>query len=68
VHLAYLMMGSHAESRRVNLTGSRTVFEATLAARRPVRSRWGAVSGQPRPGDEVACARANYSRARRARM
>jgi nucleoside-diphosphate-sugar epimerase len=37
VHLAFLMMGSHAESRRVNLTGSRTVFEAALAARRPAR-------------------------------
>ena len=37
VHLAYLIMGSRQESRRINLTGTRNVFEATVAARRPGR-------------------------------
>ena len=37
VHLAYLIMGSRAESRRVNLTGTRNVFEATVAAPRANR-------------------------------
>ena len=37
VHLAYLIMGSREESRRINLTGTRNVFEATVAAARPER-------------------------------
>jgi UDP-glucose 4-epimerase len=37
VHLAYLIIGSRQETRRINLTGSRTVFEATVAAARPER-------------------------------
>ena len=37
VHLAYLILGSRAESRRVNLTGTRNVFEATVAAERAKR-------------------------------
>lgn len=37
VHLAYLIMGSREESRRTNLAGTRTVFEATVAAPRPSR-------------------------------
>ena len=37
VHLAYLIMGSREESRRTNLTGTRTVLEATVAAQRPRR-------------------------------
>ncbi|MDP9117079.1 MAG: NAD-dependent epimerase/dehydratase family protein [Actinomycetota bacterium] len=37
VHLAYLIMGSRAESRRINLAGTRNVFEATVAAARPRR-------------------------------
>jgi nucleoside-diphosphate-sugar epimerase len=37
VHLAYLIMGSREESRRINLTGTRNVFEATVAASRPHR-------------------------------
>ncbi len=37
VHLAYLIMGSREESRRINLTGTRNVFEATVAAPRPKR-------------------------------
>jgi nucleoside-diphosphate-sugar epimerase len=31
VHLAYLIMGSRQESRRINLAGTRNVFEATAA-------------------------------------
>jgi nucleoside-diphosphate-sugar epimerase len=37
VHLAYLIMGSREESRGINLTGTRNVFEATVAAARPRR-------------------------------
>jgi len=37
VHLAYLIMGSRQESRRINLAGTRNVFEATVGARRPQR-------------------------------
>lgn len=37
VHLAYLIMGSRDESRRINLSGTRNVFEATVAAVRPQR-------------------------------
>ena len=37
VHLAYLILGSRAESRRVNLIGTRNVFEATVAAERASR-------------------------------
>jgi UDP-glucose 4-epimerase len=33
VHLAYLIMGSRAESARINLAGTRNVFEATVAGR-----------------------------------
>ncbi|MGZ4615473.1 MAG: NAD-dependent epimerase/dehydratase family protein [Actinomycetes bacterium] len=37
VHLAFVIMGSRAQSRRVNLAGTRNVFEATVAATRPRR-------------------------------
>ena len=37
VHLAYLIMGSREESRHINLTGTRNVFEATVRAARPRR-------------------------------
>ena len=37
VHLAFLIMGSHAETSRVNLAGARTVFGATVTAPRPTR-------------------------------
>ena len=37
VHLAYLIMGSREESHRINLEGTRNVFEATVAAARPTR-------------------------------
>jgi UDP-glucose 4-epimerase len=32
IHLAFIIMGSASESRKVNLEGSRTVFEAAVAA------------------------------------
>jgi UDP-glucose 4-epimerase len=32
VHLAFIIFGGHAETRRINLEGSRTVFEAAVAA------------------------------------
>lgn len=37
VHLAFLIMGSRAESSRINLAGTRNVFEATVAAAKPNR-------------------------------
>ena len=37
VHLAFVIMGSREESSRVNLAGTRNVFEATVAAERPHR-------------------------------
>jgi len=37
VHLAFIIMGSRAESARINLAGTRNVFEATVAAARPKR-------------------------------
>jgi nucleoside-diphosphate-sugar epimerase len=37
VHLAFIIMGSRDESARINLAGTRNVFEATVAAARPRR-------------------------------
>lgn len=37
VHLAFLIMGSRDESARINLQGTRNVFEATVDAGRPRR-------------------------------
>lgn len=37
IHLAFIIMGSREESARVNLQGTRNVFEATVAAARPQR-------------------------------
>lgn len=37
IHLAFIIMGSRDESARVNLQGTRNVFEATVAAERPRR-------------------------------
>jgi UDP-glucose 4-epimerase len=37
VHLAYLIVGSREESQRINLAGTRNVFEATVSADRPHR-------------------------------
>ncbi|MET0900780.1 MAG: NAD-dependent epimerase/dehydratase family protein, partial [Mycobacterium sp.] len=37
IHLAFIVLGSHEESERVNVAGTRNVFEATVAAPRPTR-------------------------------
>lgn len=37
VHLAFIIMGSRDESARINLAGTRNVFEATVDAARPRR-------------------------------
>ncbi len=37
IHLAFIIMGSREESARINLAGTRNVFEATVAAQRPRR-------------------------------
>jgi UDP-glucose 4-epimerase len=37
VHLAFIVLGSRAESERVNLAGTRSVFEAAVAAERVTR-------------------------------
>jgi nucleoside-diphosphate-sugar epimerase len=37
IHLAFIIMGSREESAKVNLQGTRNVFEATVAAARPKR-------------------------------
>ncbi|WP_375484358.1 NAD-dependent epimerase/dehydratase family protein [uncultured Mycobacterium sp.] len=37
IHLAFTIMGSREESARINLQGTRNVFEATVAAERPRR-------------------------------
>src|SRR6201997_3325367 len=37
IHLAFSIMGSREESARINLAGTRNVFEATVAAQRPRR-------------------------------
>jgi nucleoside-diphosphate-sugar epimerase len=38
VHLAFLILGSHEESRRINLEGSRNVFEAVAASKKAKRA------------------------------
>lgn len=37
IHLAFIIMGSREESARINLQGTRNVFEATVTAKRPRR-------------------------------
>jgi UDP-glucose 4-epimerase len=37
IHLAFIIMGSREESARINLQGTRNVFEATVAGERPRR-------------------------------
>jgi UDP-glucose 4-epimerase len=37
VHLAFIVLGTRAESQRVNVAGTKHVFEATVSARRPRR-------------------------------
>jgi nucleoside-diphosphate-sugar epimerase len=69
VHLAFIIMGSRAESARVNLAGTRNVFEATVSggtasAKRPRRlvytssvAAYGYHSDNPSPITEDAPAR-----------
>lgn len=37
VHLAFIVLGTREESQRINVAGTRNVFEATVAAQRPRR-------------------------------
>ena len=37
IHLAFIIMGSRQDSARINLAGTRNVFEATVSAQRPRR-------------------------------
>lgn len=73
VHLAYVIMGSRGETERINLTGSRVVFEETEAAARPDRlvytssvAAYGYHAGNPAPLTEDVPARGSdehyYSR------
>jgi UDP-glucose 4-epimerase len=64
VHLAFIIMGSREESAKVNLQGTRNVFEATVAAARPKRlvytssvAAYGYHSGNPVPITESVPAR-----------
>lgn len=56
IHLAFIIMGSREECARVNLEGTRNVFEATVAAQRPRRlvytssvAAYGYHADNPRP-------------------
>jgi nucleoside-diphosphate-sugar epimerase len=64
IHLAFIIMGSRDESARVNLEGTRNVFEATVAADRPRRlvytssvAAYGYHSDNPVPLTEDVAAR-----------
>ncbi|OBF62541.1 epimerase [Mycobacterium sp. 852002-51971_SCH5477799-a] len=64
IHLAFIIMGSRDESARVNLEGTRNVFEATAAADRPRRlvytssvAAYGYHSDNPVPLTEDVAAR-----------
>lgn len=64
VHLAFLIMGSRTDSSRINLAGTRNVFEATVRARRPSRlvytssvAAYGYHSDNPTPLPESTPAR-----------
>ncbi len=64
LHLAFIIMGSRDESARVNLEGTRNVFEATVAAERPRRlvytssvAAYGYHSDNPVPLTEDVAAR-----------
>jgi UDP-glucose 4-epimerase len=37
IHLAFIVLGTREESERINVAGTRNVFEATVAAQRPQR-------------------------------
>lgn len=64
VHLAFIIFGDHGDTRRINLDGSRNVFEATVAsgARRLVYTSSVAAYGfhpdNPQPLDEDVAPRA----------
>jgi UDP-glucose 4-epimerase len=73
VHLAFIVLGSNEESERVNLAGTRNVFEATVAAERLKRlvytssaAAYGYYSDNPVPLTEDVPARGSpehpYSR------
>ncbi len=64
IHLAFIIMGSREESARINLQGTRNVFEATVAAQRPRRlvytssvAAYGYHSDNPQPLSEDVPAR-----------
>jgi UDP-glucose 4-epimerase len=64
IHLAFIIMGSRDESARVNLEGTRNVFEATVSADRPRRlvytssvAAYGYHSDNPVPLTEDVAAR-----------
>ena len=64
VHLAFIVLGSRAESERVNLAGTRIVFEAAVAAERVTRmvytssaAAYGYYSDNPDPITEDVPAR-----------
>ncbi|OBC02238.1 NAD-dependent epimerase/dehydratase family protein [Mycobacterium sp. 852002-40037_SCH5390672] len=64
IHLAFIIMGSRDESARVNLEGTRNLFEATVAAERPRRlvytssvAAYGYHSDNPVPLTEDVAAR-----------
>lgn len=64
IHLAFIIMGSRDESARVNLQGTRNLFEATVAAERPRRlvytssvAAYGYHSDNPVPLTEDVAAR-----------
>jgi nucleoside-diphosphate-sugar epimerase len=64
IHLAFIIMGSRDDSARVNLEGTRNVFEATVSAERPRRlvytssvAAYGYYSDNPVPLTEDVAAR-----------
>ena len=64
VHLAFVIMGSREQSRRVNIAGARNVFQAVVAATRPGRlvytssvAAYGYHRDNPRPLTEDVPAR-----------
>jgi UDP-glucose 4-epimerase len=68
VHLAFIIMGGREETRRVNLEGSRIVFEAAARAPRAQRlvytssvAAYGFHAGNPQPLTEVVPARGSES-------
>lgn len=78
IHLAFLIVGSQEESREINLKGSRNVFEATAAAKRPKRliyassvAAYGFHDDNPQPLTEDVVARgtdAHYYSAQKAEV